>query len=312
MEENRPTNPGYLTDLGSMRTENQDALEVRDVPGGILMALADGMGGHLGGSMASRMTIETIGHEIGRTEIQWNDPYQVRSLMEQAILRANTEVYRAARQDDEVRDMGTTALVVIVQGRFANVVHVGDSRLYIIRDGRALRVTRDHTQVQTLVDTGRITPGEARTHPEGHLLVRAIGIGPQVEPEVCREPIRLRPGDALVLCTDGLHDIVEGKEIARAVMRFPPQTACEKLVDLANSRGGPDNISVVIYRRDSKPELGERLHDLMNRQYGEIPLRIWLLAFVILLIAAVFLGMAVRAAPRPPAVTEVRAARGEQ
>lgn len=291
-------NPGYVTDPGVKRSENQDVLAVRELPEGMLLAVLDGMGGHLGGGQASHMALESIIHEMESAAIQWNDPHQVRNLLEHCLLKANTDVYRASRMDDNVYNMGTTALLVVLQGHEANVGHVGDSRLYLVRGDKAYRITKDHTQVQMLVDGGHISAREAKGHPQGHMLMKAIGIAPQVETEVRKAAIRLKPDDALLLCSDGLYDVVNGTEIARAIRKFSPQLACEKLAELAKQRGGPDNISIVIYRREEKATVGERLSEALDRHYGGIPLKIWISVFFTVLLAAVFIGLAVRAAPR--------------
>jgi len=164
--------------------------------------------------------------------------------------------------------------------------HVGDSRLYLVRNGKAVRLTRDHTSAQFLMEQGALTAEQARHHPESHRLMRAVGIAAEVEPDVRAEPVVLRQHDSLILCSDGLYDVVDGREIAMALTRFPPQKACRKLVELANERGGPDNITCVAYYRLEQDSLVDRTFEFLSRPMGEVPVYIWLLAGAMVCAAA--------------------------
>lgn len=283
---------GKGSDVGKVRSDNQDSFEVRELPAATLLVVADGMGGHLGGKLASRMCVESIVRDVEVSDIQWNDPHQISSLLEQALLKANTEVHRASRQDEDAYNMGTTAVVVAVVGNRAFIAHVGDSRLYLLRDGQPRRLTTDHTAAQFLVETGQISAQEARGHRDSHRLMRAIGILPQVEPDVREEPEVLQQNDALLLCSDGLYDVVKGQEMALAAKRFGPQKAVEKLIELANRRGGPDNVTVVIYRRDDRDGLLTRFGGFLRREERGLPIYAWAVAAGALVLVTTFLTLA--------------------
>ncbi len=283
---------GTGSDVGKVRPENQDSFEVRELPDATLLVVADGMGGHRGGKLASRICVDTIVKDVEISDIQWNDPHQVRSVLEQALLRANTEVYRTARQNEEAHNMGTTAVVVVLVGNQAHIAHIGDSRLYLLRDGKAIRLTTDHTASQFLVDTGQISAEEAHGHRDSHRLMRAVGIVAQVEPEVREEAERLQEADTLLLCSDGLYDVVKGKEMAMAAAKFGPQDAVDKLIELALRRGGPDNVTVVTYRRDDRDSLLTRFGEFMRREERGLPIYAWAIAAGALVLVTTFLTLA--------------------
>jgi serine/threonine protein phosphatase PrpC len=283
---------GTGTDVGQHRSENQDNFAVREHPEATLLVLADGMGGHRGGSLASQLAVDAIVREVESSAIQWNDPHQIRSLLEQALFAANTEVHRAARDNAEAYNMGTTAVIVAVVDDEAHIAHVGDSRLYLIRGNQAKRLTTDHTAAQLLVETGQISAEEAIGHRESHRLMRAIGILPQVDPDVRPEPQKLHQFDTLLLCSDGLYDEVEGREMALAIQKFGPQEGIVKLIELANQRGGPDNITIVTYRRDDADGLLRRAREFLTTEFHGVPVYLWGVAAGALVIAATLLGLA--------------------
>jgi PPM family protein phosphatase len=283
---------GKGSDVGKIRSENQDSFEVRELPEATLLVVADGMGGHRGGKLASRICVDTIVKDVEISDIQWNDPHQIRSVLEQTLLRANTEVYRAARQNEDAYNMGTTAVVAVLVGNQAHVAHVGDSRLYLLREGRAIRLTTDHTAAQFLVDTGQISAEEAPGHRDSHRLMRAIGIVPQVEPDLLEEAQTLQQHDTLLLCSDGLYDVVKGKEMAMAAAKFDPQTAVDKLIGLALDRGGPDNVTVLTYRRDDSDGVFTRLGEFMRREERGLPVYVWAVAAGALVLVTTFLTLA--------------------
>ncbi len=283
---------GKGTDVGKIRSDNQDSFEVRELPEATLLVVADGMGGHLGGKLASRMCVDTIVRNVESSDIQWNDPHQIRSLLEQVLLRANTEVHRESRSNEDAYNMGTTAVVVAVVGNLAHIAHVGDSRLYLLRDGQPIRLTTDHTAAQFLVDTGQISPQEARGHRDSHRLMRAIGILAQVEPDVRTEAQVLQQHDTLLLCSDGLYDVVDGREMAIAVKKFGPQKAVEKLIELAIQRGGPDNVTVVTFRRDDRDGLLTRFGEFLSREERGLPIYAWAVAAGALVLVTTFLTLA--------------------
>jgi protein phosphatase len=288
----KPFDTGISTDRGQVRQANEDFGLVRELPQAILLLVADGMGGHNGGRVASELAADTVVHEMEFADIEWKDPHQVRSLLEQSLFKANTEVYRAAQSDPEHRHMGTTLLTVVMQGSNAFIGHAGDSRLYLLRQGRAVRLTADHSRVQDLVASGKLEAREARGHPDAHLLTRAIGVAPELEPEVRRTPLKLAQFDVLVLCSDGLYEKVSGQEIAKAFKLFPAQVACERLVALANRRGGHDNITVAAYKWNLPESAVDKLVRQFTREHAGVPLWMWTAAGTLVALAGLLLGLA--------------------
>jgi serine/threonine protein phosphatase PrpC len=231
---------GSATDVGLVRSNNQDQLLVS--PG--LYAVADGMGGHAAGEVASSTAITALSAAFEAT-----DQHTARSL-ESAAKAANRAVWEQARTNRAMFGMGTTlvALAVVERQDGTNgltAAHIGDSRLYVYRDGVLKQVTVDHSLVQELVDDGQISEAQAAVHPQRHVLTRALGVEPAIEVDV----IELAPkhGDRYLLCSDGLPREVSDDQIAAVLSRFPnPVEAANELVAVANLRGGNDNITVVV------------------------------------------------------------------
>lgn len=228
---------GSATDVGKVRTSNEDALLAEAG----LFAVADGMGGHNAGEVASALAITTLRAAL-RNGVTGHD--HLRDLIQQA----NSVIYTASLDDSTQRGMGTTLTVVaVVQGqdRLVLVGNVGDSRTYLLRGGTMSRVTQDHSYVQELVNEGVISEEDARTHPRRNIVTRALGIDRNVSVDIA--PLEVSIGDRLLLCSDGLVDEVDDDEIA-AVLRShdDPAAAAERLVASANSGGGRDNTSVVV------------------------------------------------------------------
>ncbi|HZS05016.1 MAG TPA: Stp1/IreP family PP2C-type Ser/Thr phosphatase [Blastocatellia bacterium] len=240
----------HRTDLGMQRKENQDACGFwRDtISGDHLLVVADGMGGAACGSAASRLAVRIIQEHFFNTAWQ---QIAINERLAQAIIVANQMVHQEAEANPQCQGMGTTCVVVAISGRYAFLAHVGDSRIYLVREQRIARLTRDHSLVQRMLDDGLIEEEEAATHPQKNVLQRAIGPRLDIVPEVRPEPVELQPGDILVLCTDGLCGLVDDHEIFELAMHNEPQPACDGLVNLANERGGPDNITVAICKVES-------------------------------------------------------------
>ena len=250
---------GGVTDVGRRREHNEDAWTVFPVAGEasreagrLVCVVADGMGGHLAGEVASARAVETIERELRAAEP--GDPaVALRSALEQA----NAAIWSEARDDPAKAGMGTTVVCAIVDstagaacGARAWLANVGDSPAFLIAaDGTAARqLTRDHSWVAEQVAAGDLRPEEAESHPYRSILTRCLGTEPAVEVDLY-EPIDLQPGDSLVLCSDGLTEHVGAEEIAPIVARSAgPEVAARALVDLANKRGGRDNTTVVIAR----------------------------------------------------------------
>jgi len=225
---------GARTDVGKVRTRNEDAYLVEEP----LFAVADGMGGHRGGNVASALTIEAI-REAAPTWDPSGDP------LVQAVRRANRVVHERAAGDHNLRGMGTTVTVLQTSGAAAVIAHVGDSRAYLLRDGDLRQLTHDHTLVQQMVDEGKISQEEAGVHPARNIITRSLGVDEDVD--VDEQRLDLRPGDRVLLCSDGLTGMLEADEIGQ-VMRDErdPQAAADTLVDLAVERGGDDNVTTVV------------------------------------------------------------------
>lgn len=229
------------SDIGRVRTGNEDALLI----GRSLFAVADGMGGHRAGEVASEAALGPLGALDGR---RFTDSDAAIAALSAAFTSANAEVSRRAHEDPDLEGMGTTLTAVHIEGQEAHVVHVGDSRAYLVRPDRLVQLTTDHTLVQTLLDEGRITRDEVATHPHRSVITRAIGVSRDVEVDTVH--VRLRDGDRIVLCSDGLTGVVDDDTIARTVRELAPEQAVDTLIDTANAAGGPDNITVIIVSVD--------------------------------------------------------------
>ena len=244
------TETASLTDVGLQRAHNEDAFEQLRRPDGVeLWMVADGMGGHAGGERASRIAVETVRavvEEAGEAS---------EALLRQALEEANRAIHRAATADSHLAGMGTTgvALLRAPDGR-AWVAHVGDSRAYLLRGGRLEQLTEDHSFVAELQRRGVIDAREAAQHPRRNQLLRSLGIDSGVEIDV--RALALVPGDRIVLCSDGLSNVVGDDDIAEIVERDEPFRAVRSLVALANDRGGPDNITVQIIHVREGPARG--------------------------------------------------------
>jgi serine/threonine protein phosphatase PrpC len=222
---------GSASDIGRVRERNEDSILVEPP----LYVVADGMGGHRGGQVASRVALETI--EALSSEGKGTLPDQVRS--------ANRAVWDRSVEDERLSGMGTTLTAALVDGASALIVHVGDSRAYLLRDGELRQLTTDHTLVARMVKSGEITEAEADSHPHKNVLTRALGTDEEVE--VDEDTIALIDGDRLLLCSDGLTGMVTEDQI-QAILESSeqPQRAADRLVKAANRAGGIDNISVVV------------------------------------------------------------------
>jgi serine/threonine protein phosphatase PrpC len=231
---------GAATDIGQVRDGNEDSYLLLEP----LFAVADGMGGHLGGEVASNLALETIRDAFTAGQ---------GSLVDQ-VTNANRVVFERSQSDREVRGMGTTLTAVVVEGAHVRLVHVGDSRGYLLRDGALHMLTKDHTVVAKMVEEGEITAAEAENHPHRNIVTRVLGVESTVE--VDEGILDLKDGDRLLLCSDGLTGMVSHADIEAVLRDEPdPQRAVERLVRDANDAGGVDNITAVLL--DFHGEAGE-------------------------------------------------------
>ena len=235
-----------LTDIGKVRAQNQDAFRIEELDRHtVLAAVCDGMGGAKSGNIASRLAIDVFTDEVLRAykpSMSWE---QVEQLLQNAVKLANFTVFDQARQFEEFAGMGTTLVAALVSGKTAAVINVGDSRCYHITRDDIRRVTVDHSVVQLMVDRGEITAEEARVYPGRNFITRAVGTEPTVESDVFS--VRLERGDALLLSSDGLHNEVDDQEILFEVVHVVNNdNCCQRLLDIANMRGAPDNVTCAL------------------------------------------------------------------
>jgi PPM family protein phosphatase len=237
-----------ISDVGCQRENNEDrysywepASDEAFARKGRLAIVADGMGGHEGGQEASRIAVEAI--EETYAESSDGDP---QSTLVTGFRIAHERIQEYATVHPELHGMGTTATAIALLNRQLYYAHVGDSRLYRVRAGTIARLTHDHSYVGRLVESGAITPEEAESHPQRHILTAALGAGTEVSPEVPEHPIALTTGDLLVLCTDGMWSLLNDAEIESIVSANTPFEAGHTLVKMTKARGGPDNITVQI------------------------------------------------------------------
>lgn len=236
--------------MGQVRSHNEDCYEIDEALASYIVA--DGMGGHNHGEVASRIAVDSVQEFIQQTadhDTTWPFVYDSRlrrhsNRLKTAIRIAHDRVLRAIRQDGSLLGMGTTVVGMLVKDGVAAVAHVGDSRAYLIRDGRLVLLTQDHTWVNEQVMAGYLSEEQARVHPLKNVVTRALGGESEVVVDVSEREIR--PGDTFILCSDGLTGMIEDHEIQAEVLSGRAiDEICSRLVDTANSRGGIDNITVV-------------------------------------------------------------------
>ena len=254
------------TDLGRTRDHNEDTFLVADLstghanlkpevrdhvigPRGSLFMVADGMGGAAAGELASQMAVDLIHRHLSAVWATDPDVTEERFAyrMREAVERANLHIHNYAKEHVEVRGMGTTATVAGVFGTGLWLAQIGDSRGYLARDGEVIQLTKDQSLMQRLVDAGELTEEEAEQSERRNIILQALGPDPRVKVDLTHQT--LRRGDTLVICSDGLSALVRREEIGELLRRIPDlASACSALIDLANGRGGPDNITVVLAR----------------------------------------------------------------
>jgi serine/threonine protein phosphatase PrpC len=234
-------NIGNYSDVGKIRDINEDYFGAFSGSFGNLLIVCDGMGGHKGGEIASRLAVESIGNYFKKL----NDSYNISEGIYKSLEAANTSIILKAKEDPELTDMGSTIVLVLVNNGLAYYTSLGDSRIYKIRDGVLQQITKDNSLVQQMIDSEIITEDEAKVHPKKNVITKALGTNDELEPEIY-EPFKLQVNDKLILCSDGLTAHVDKEEIFQLSENNPPQKAAQKLVGLANQRGGTDNITVQI------------------------------------------------------------------
>jgi PPM family protein phosphatase len=236
------TKGAVLSDVGCVRQVNEDRGCLQQNGQSALMIVADGMGGHAAGEVASSLAIEVI----HRAYVE--EPKPSEGTLENAFHAANRAIYQAARDDLTQQGMGTTCTALMLRDGLAYSAHVGDSRLYLVRAGQIYLMSEDHSAVMEMVRQGALTLRDARHHEDKNVILRALGTQPNVAVSVWDKPFPVQAGDAFVICSDGLYDLVEDDDIKQAVLNLEPPQACEHLIALALQHGGHDNVTVGVLR----------------------------------------------------------------
>ena len=232
------------TDVGRVRSINQDAFYINTLPDGAALAVVcDGMGGASAGDIASKTAVDIISQYVVNSYSPSMDSEDIIRLIGNAIVSANIEIYDLSLKDEGLKGMGTTAVVTVVRDGVAVICNIGDSRAYLINE-QLSQITRDHSVVQTLVESGRLSPEQARVHPEKNVITRALGVEENVLSD--NYIIELKNDSKLLLCTDGMSNYVSEQKIFNIVKSNDIDKTVDLLIDEANIGGGKDNITVAV------------------------------------------------------------------
>lgn len=235
-------------DIGKVRASNQDAANAFIIDDNTAFAVVcDGMGGASGGDVASNTAVNAISDYVKSSYHSGMSNDKISQLLKNAVSSANYEIFNVSKKDEALRGMGTTVVAAIITNDHAIVYHVGDSRAYLINDD-IVQITKDHSVVQSLIESGKLTMSEAKDFPEKNVITRALGVESNVIADQSIVP--LNPGDALLLCSDGLTNFVDAPSILSVFKQNRIEDVADLLVDAANAGGGGDNISVVIVSKE--------------------------------------------------------------
>ena len=231
------------TDVGMIRSGNEDNFAVDATGDRGLFIVADGMGGHAAGEVASEMAVQTVEREL--TGVRDLDDRASADRMKEALRKANRSIHDRTITEVDKQGMGTTASVLLLSATRYLIGQVGDSRVYILRDGALQQITKDHSYVQEQVDAGFLTPEQARYHPYSNVITRCVGASPEVEPDVYQGEVRI--GDLFLVASDGLTGMVDDRRLQMLLMsRAEPERKVHSLISEANGRGGLDNITAIV------------------------------------------------------------------
>ncbi|MCR8845264.1 Stp1/IreP family PP2C-type Ser/Thr phosphatase [Paenibacillus sp. SC116] len=236
----------HRSDIGKVRAVNEDRAYAATLPNGYtLVIVADGMGGHQAGDIASRLAVETVVNELRQLPSELDEKDREDAL-KSAIFRANDTIYHIASQDEKYNNMGTTIVAALLQQEEGTVAHIGDSRAYIISPQHIRQLTDDHTLVNELLKSGQITQEEANHHPRRNVLTRALGTDARVRVDVA--PLRVEQDETLLLCSDGLTNMISTKEIWSTIVdpSLPLEVIADRLIEQAVEAGGDDNVTVIL------------------------------------------------------------------
>lgn len=237
-----------LTDQGCVRKQNQDSYDIVELDRNTLLCVVcDGMGGAKSGNIASSLAVEVFVQEVRRSWKSGMDQEKVNQVLCSAVKLANFTVFDQAMQFEEFDGMGTTLVAALVHGKSATVINVGDSRAYLVAQDGIDQVSKDHSLVQMMVERGELTPEVARTYPGKNYITRAIGTESTVECDLFR--LDVHKGDFLLLCSDGLSNMLDDQEILFEVVHgVNKQYCCQRLLDIAKNRGAPDNVTSILVK----------------------------------------------------------------
>lgn len=243
------------TDIGRVRKINED-MYYNDPERIGLYIIADGMGGHQAGEVASSLAVETLSKFLkGPLNFEGLKSAEMEDLLRDAVVEANREIYSLADSQPGYSGMGTTVVLCVVREGRVHIAHIGDSRAYLVR-GKALKqLTTDHSLVQELLSKGRITEAEAVDHPRKNVLTRALGTEPTIEVDTMT--LELQEADSILLCTDGVSNHVADQELLDVTVNNSPESACTEIIRLANDRGGFDNMTILIFEFTPAQEDGQ-------------------------------------------------------
>ncbi len=235
-----------LTDKGIARPGNEDFCDAKQIDKFTLLVLADGMGGANSGEVASSMTVKSIFNSLDENLMRNLGISDMPKILSDVIRRTNAAVFELSCSNDKYEGMGTTLEICVISQNTAYIAHIGDSRVYKISpDGSIRKITKDHSLVEYMIDAGTITPEEAANHPQKNVITRALGTSPEVEADIISVP--LSEGDVILMCSDGLSNMVSEEELSSVVLSDTDLSSCaQKLVQMANDAGGTDNITVIL------------------------------------------------------------------
>ena len=235
-----------LTDAGCVRKQNQDAFQIEQLDRNtMLCVVCDGMGGAKSGNIASTLAVDVFTQEVKRSYKASMDADKIDMMLRSAVKLANFTVYDQSRQFPEFDGMGTTLVAVLIKGHRATVVNVGDSRAYLINNEGIAQISEDHSLVQMMVNRGELTPEMAKTYPGKNFITRAIGTDPLVMCDIFH--VDVEKGDFILLCSDGLSNVMDDQEILFEVAHgVNKQHCCQRRLDIAKNRGAPDNVTSIL------------------------------------------------------------------
>lgn len=239
-----------ITDKGTSRQQNQDSfcIDLNKDEGQAVFVVCDGMGGARAGNVASELAVKVFSESIkSGVKTDMNLPYMT-NCIRASVARANSAVFEKASSDKEFSGMGTTLVGALINHNYAVIANIGDSRAYYINPEGILRITKDHSVVEDLISRGDLTHEQARTHPSKNLITRALGTESEVEPDVYN--IKIEDDGFLLLCSDGLTNLMSDQEILYEVLHGgKPEDCCDRLINDALKKGAPDNITVVLFQK---------------------------------------------------------------